>query len=275
MQLGIFTKTFPRNSIEAVFAAVADHGLTTVQLNLECLGLAAMPDEIDPALMIRARDAAAAAGVTIAAVSGTFNMVHPDPGQRRLGLRRLATLAEASAHLGTGIITLSTGTRDPVELWRRHPDNETGSTWRSLLRAMEEAIGIAEDANVTLAFEPERENVVNTPDRAADLLRTMASHRLRVVIDAANLVDPPEAATLPDVLEHAFDLLREHIVLAHAKDRLVAGTVVPAGQGTIPWTRYLARLGEMESDCPLILHGLSEADVPGAVAFLKGVESEG
>ncbi|WP_308636824.1 hypothetical protein [Paenibacillus silvisoli] len=46
MELGIFAKTFGRSSIEAVFDAIREHGLSKTQFNMSCAGLPAMPDAI-------------------------------------------------------------------------------------------------------------------------------------------------------------------------------------------------------------------------------------
>jgi len=73
-------------------------------------------------------------------------MIHPDLRQRRDG-----NCAAAHARgllcfgLGTSVITLSTGTRDPQNMWRRHPDNDTPEAWRDLLAAIREAVPIAEE----------------------------------------------------------------------------------------------------------------------------------
>ncbi|MCL7455522.1 MAG: sugar phosphate isomerase/epimerase, partial [Anaerolineae bacterium] len=77
MQLGIFTKVFERPTLELVLDAVAAHGLRQVQFNMSCAGLPSMPDVIPPGLPERIRYEMAARGMTMAAVSGTFNMIHP------------------------------------------------------------------------------------------------------------------------------------------------------------------------------------------------------
>src|SRR5262245_56335477 len=121
MILGIFAKTFVRPTVEDVFAAVAKHHLRCVQFNFACAGLPSLPDGIDTGLADRIREAAAEHRVEIAAVSGTFNMIHPDPRHRRDGLRKLGVIAAACEHLGARVVTLCTGTRDPENMWRRHP----------------------------------------------------------------------------------------------------------------------------------------------------------
>ena len=125
MRLGIFAKTFVRPSLEATLDAVGPRpGLRPVQHGLR-RPAASLPDRIEPRLwpIGSARDMTRR-GIAMAAVSGTFNMIHPDLRERRHGLQRLRVLASACQQLGTSVITLCTGTRDPENMWRRHPDND-------------------------------------------------------------------------------------------------------------------------------------------------------
>jgi sugar phosphate isomerase/epimerase len=143
MQIGILTKVFSRPTLEATLDAVQASGLDCVQLNMESAGLAAMPDEIDPGLADRIHREAAARRITIAAVQGTFNMCHPDAEFRRAGLRRLGVMAASCRRLGTSMIALCTGTRDPGDMWRRHPENDSPEAWRDMAATIREAVGIA------------------------------------------------------------------------------------------------------------------------------------
>jgi sugar phosphate isomerase/epimerase len=269
MQLGVFGKIYKRETVEEVFAAVASDGLTSVQFNMESVGLPSMPDWIDPETARRIREAASDSGITIMAVSGTFNMIHPDPHVRSTGLQRLEVLAESCGAIGSEIITFCTGTRDPENMWRRHPENDAADAWRDLIASMSVALDIAERHDLKLAFEPEPGNVVTTPERGRRLIEEMGSPRLGVVIDAANLADEGDEDRLPAVLEVAFELLSDRILFAHAKDRAHGGEVVPAGQGAVPWDRYIELLRKVNPEMALIMHGLDEADVPDAAAFLQ------
>jgi len=272
MHTGIFAKTFARGTVEDVLAAVGSHGIRSVQFNMACVGVPSMPDEIDPALTGRIADACSANGIEMAAVSGTFNVIHPDVSQRETGLRRLDVLAAACRGLGTRIITMSTGTRDAENMWRRHADNDTAEAWRDLCAAMARAVQIAERHDVRLAFEPEVSNVVDSAAKGRRLIDEIGSARLRVVIDGANLFHAGELPRMREILDEAFDLLGESIVLAHAKDLSRDGDAghEAAGTGLLDYDHYLALLDRVGYKGPLILHNLTEAQVPGAVEFLEG-----
>jgi sugar phosphate isomerase/epimerase len=270
-RIGIFSRTFQRPTLEGVLDAVVAHGIGVVQFNLSCAGLPNMPEAIDPDTAAHIRAAFEARGLTMAAVSGTFNMIHPDLAQRRDGLRRLRVLAAACASLGTGVLTLCTGTRDPDNMWRRHPDNDTPAAWADLLDAMSVAVRSAEDAGVTLVFEPEVANVVDTARKGRRLLDEIRSPHLKVVLDGANLFHTGELPRMRAILDEAFDLLGPDVVLAHAKDLSHDGAAghEAAGTGLLDYDHYLRLLAGLGRDVPLILHSLTEEQVDTAVAFLR------
>lgn len=264
MQLGIFAKTFARDSLAETLDAVVDSGLRTIQFNMALAGGPSLPDEISGA---HVGEEVARRELQMAAVSGTYNMAHPDPAVRADGARRLETLIAAAGSLGTSVVTLCTGSRDPEDMWRRHPDNGTPEAWRDMRASLEPALAAAERHEITLAFEPELNNVVDSAAAGRRLLDEVGSPRLKVVIDAANLFSGGDLDRQAEILGEAFDLLGDDLVLAHAKDVRADGTFVAAGRGDLDYGLYLRLLG---GAVPVVLHGLAEDEVPGAAAFVRG-----
>lgn len=268
MKLGIFAKTFEGTDPGAVLNAVAKAGFAAAQYNMACSGLAAMPDAIDEAQARAVADAARAAGVEIVAVSGTYNMIHPDPAVRDAGHRRLAVLAERSHALSTRLITLCTGTRDALDQWKEHPDNDTPDAWRDLIKAMETAVGIADRYDIDLGIEPELANVVNSAEKARRLIDEMQSPRLKIVLDPANLFEKASLVDQRDTVSAAIDLLADRIVMAHAKDRNPDGSFATAGKGVLDYAHYLGRLKAIGFTGSLVTHGLAASEAEGVARFL-------
>lgn len=269
MQLGIFARTFTRPTLEAIFDVIVAHDLHCVQFNMACVGLPSLPDHIESDVIARICTEATSRGINLAAVSGTYNMIHPDLEQRQADLRRLRVLASACKPIGTSIITLCTGTRDPQNMWHWHPENTSPQAWEDLLTSMEAALHIAEEEDVILAFEPERANVINTATRGRELLDRLQSPRLKVVMDPANLIVSENKQYMHHILDEAFELLGKEIVLAHAKDIGPDNTFQPAGTGILDYDYYLHHLKASGANVPLIIHGLSEAQVDTTVRFLQ------
>lgn len=268
MRLGIFAKTFTGTDPMTVLQAAKDAGYAAVQYNMACSGLGAMPDALTDAQAKAVEQASAATGVAIAAVSGTYNMIHPDPAVRTIGLRRLGVLIDHAATIGTGMVTLCTGTRDPEDQWRHHPDNTTPEAWRDLLEEMDKACTLADDKGVKLGIEPELANVIDGAAKARRLIDSLQSPALAIVLDPANLFEVAPLAQQRDILSHAVDLLADRIAMAHAKDRDPSGGFVAAGQGVVDFPHFLNRLRAAGFDGDLVTHGLTAAEAPSVAALL-------
>ena len=269
MQIGILLGTFARPTLEARLDAVKACGLDCVQLSMDCAGLPPMPDQIAPELVDRIRREAAARGITIACRAGHLQHEPSRCGASPGGPAAAAGIGFVVPALGTSKIHLCTGTRDRENMWRRHADNDSPEAWRDMAACVREAAEIAKQAGVILAFEPEVNNVVDSAKKARRLMDEIRSPHLKVTMDAANLFHAGELARMSEVLDEAFALVGKDIVLAHAKDLSRDGDAghEPAGHGKLDYDRYLSLLHAYGFKGPLLLHGLSESQVPGCVAF--------
>ncbi|PZR88960.1 MAG: sugar phosphate isomerase/epimerase [Candidatus Nephthysia bennettiae] len=273
MQLGIFAKTFARPSVEETLEAVAGAGLPAAQFNLSVLGLPTLPHAVPAEAIAATREAAARTGVGLAAISGAFNTAHPDPAVRKAGVARFPVLCEAASALDIPLITLSSGTRDPDDMWRYHPDNSSSAAWSDSRDSLAALAAIASEHGLKLAVEPEHTNVLATAALARRMLDEVGSPALGVVFDATNLIDPDQST--PDgtlsVITDAARLLGPDIVLGHAKELTSRRRPVPAGDGILPWDAIVDALDRAGFTGTLVIHGLSEADVGRAVRTLQGV----
>ncbi len=271
MEIGIFARTFEAPSLAGVLDAVTQHGIRRIQLNISSMGRADMPDGLNSAACRKARREIDARNINVDSLSATYNMIHPDPASRAQGIRRLAVLASHAAEIGTDLLTLCTGTRNPHSMWQDHPQNSSPEAWSDLLAAMEQALTLAEEHDVRLGIEPEVSNVVSSPAKARKLLDTMRSDRLTIVMDGANVFPAGTIHRQREILDEAFHLLGERIALAHAKDLSRDGEAghEAAGAGLLDYDYYLRLLQQSGYTGALVLHSLTPAQVPGCVRFLQ------
>ena len=274
MRLGIFAKTFSGADPHTVLAQVKAASFDVVQYNMACSGLDAMPAAISPDIAKAVHDAATKTKVAVAAVSGTYNMIHPDTAKRHDGHAKLAVLAEHCATMGTSLITLCTGTRDSTDQWRHHPDNNSTAAWSDLMASMEIALVIAETHDITLGIEPELGNVVNSAIKARTLLDTFKSPRLKIIFDAANFFEVESPESQRRIISEAIDLLGPDIVMAHAKDRNADGSFATAGTGVLDFRHYVACLRALDFRGPFVTHGLASAEANGVATYLKKILGE-
>jgi sugar phosphate isomerase/epimerase len=269
--LAVLTTEFPRPDLDATLDAIAAQGIRDVQFQMGSalpdvprltsltVGLIELGGRIDAPLCATVRDKLAARGIRMAAVDGTYNMIHPDPAKRAAGAAALRRLVSLCRDLETGIVTLSTGTLDPDSMWRANPANQGAGAWDATVRAVAAAAAFAEEHGVTLAFEPEVGNVVDSVVRARRLVDEVGSPALKVLMDPANVFKAGELPLMRSRLDEWFELVGGDVVLAHAKDLDHDGEAGkrPAGRGVLDYQYYLAGLGSIGYAGSVVLHGMT------------------
>ncbi|MER8511030.1 sugar phosphate isomerase/epimerase [Mesorhizobium sp. M0976] len=271
MEIGVFAKTFPGSEPAGVLAAVRDAGFAVTQFNLACAGLPSMPDAVPDHAISTIAAASNASGVALVALSGTYNMAHPDMTVRHDGLRRLGAVIEAAAALSVPLVTLCTGTRNADDQWAHHPGNADPSAWADMASEMEKALALAEHHGVDLGIEPEQANIVTSAADAMRIIAEMGSKRLRIVLDPANLFEQASTGQARAVVAAAVEGTAGHVAMAHAKDRFADGRFATVGRGVVDFADFVARLKVSGFDGPLVTHGLSAEEAPGVARFLKGL----
>ena len=269
MRLGIFARTFPGTDAVTVLGAVKRAGYSCTQFNMACCGRPAMPDAVSPAEIESIAAAARDAGVTLGGLSATYNMIHPDRAVRVVGMRRLRVAIAVARDLGIPLVTLCTGTRDAEDQWRHHPGNGSPDAWFDLAHEMEHALVCAEAVGVDLGIEPEQANVVTSARDARKLIADMASKRLKIVLDPANLFERATAEEARRLVADAVEVAGDAVAMAHAKDRAADGSFVTAGRGIVDFADFLERLRGTGFDGPVVTHGLTAEEAPGVAAAMS------
>lgn len=262
IELGIFARTFRRDTPAEVAAAVTAAGYPLAHWNFAAVGLSPLttdPDAFD--------EVAAAFGDRIPSVSATFNAIHPDRDRRDAETSAAAALIRLVPRLGADVVTLCTGTRDPDDMWRAHPGNTTPGAWSDLRRTLEELLEAARDAGVVLGVEPEPGNVIRDAPAAARLLDELGPDApIGIVFDAANLLTPATVGRQDEILGEAVRILGPRVVSAQAKDVVTSGCSA-VGAGLMDWPAALRMLALLPP-VPLIVQDADEADAPRVRADL-------
>ncbi|MBB4227983.1 sugar phosphate isomerase/epimerase family protein [Rhizobium mongolense] len=271
MQIGIFAKTFPGSNPLDVLQAARDAGYRSVQYNMACSGLSSLPTEVSDDVAGAVAEASRQTGVTISAISATYNMIHPDLSVREAGRRSFEAIAAQAKRIGSQLLTVCTGSCDAEDQWRHHPDNETGAAWSEMIKEFRLLVQIADRYDIRIGVEPELANVINSAHKARTLLDTMASDRIVIVFDPANLFEQEEPDARRSIIETAVHLLEHRIEIAHAKDRNADGTFATAGKGVIDYPHYVAALRGAGFRGDIITHGLAANEAAGVSTFLNSV----
>jgi sugar phosphate isomerase/epimerase len=275
--LGLLSPEFPTDSLEANLEAIAATGAVSVQFDLASAVGHTFPIELTQDTVATILTGFAERRLTLAALSGTYNMIDPDPQARALGAEGLERVIGWAPSLGTHLVTLCTGSRDPSNMWQKHPGNDTAEAWADLLAQMEKALSVAEKYEVTLGVETEVGNTINTVAKARRLLDEMRSPQLKIVMDGANIFQRGQLPQMRQVLDEAFELLGSEIALGHAKDLDRDGEAghVAAGRGRLDYPYYMELLKASGFEGSIILHALKPAEARDRLAFVRSVAPSG
>jgi sugar phosphate isomerase/epimerase len=174
-----------------------------------------------------------------------------------------------AADLGGPVVTLCTGTRDPDNMWRPHPDNTSESAWDDLVETLGRLIPAARDAGVRLGIEPEPGNVITDAQAARRLIDDLGTddEQIGVVLDPANLLTVDSADRQGDILTHTFELLGRWTAAVHAKDVVASGYAAP-GVGVMDYDLVFRLHAQLPTPVPVIAQDLTADDAERVRRFL-------
>jgi sugar phosphate isomerase/epimerase len=274
VELGIFSRTYQPIGIDRIFAQIARDGFQTIQFNFSSAGLPSLPKDWPEVIIKEVMASASQRGLTICALSGTYNMAHPDVARRGSDRIGFTNVVRAAEFMRVPLVTLCTGTRDPMNMWSAHPDNGSPEAWVALRGELDFALELAERHGVTLGVEPEPGNVVGNARDARRLLDEIDNPQLKIVIDAANLLPPSSQSRQREVVAEAVALLGADLALVHTKDVNASGEAVAAGRGVVDFPNFLKGIVSTGYRGPLVSHNFPEKDAAYVSGFLRRVLAE-
>jgi sugar phosphate isomerase/epimerase len=111
--------------------------------------------------------------------------------------------------------------------------------------------------------------VVSSAAAARRLIDEIASPRVKIVFDAANLFEVATSLERREIVSRSLDLLADRIAMAHAKDRNADGSFATAGKGVLDYPHYLGGLRRIGFQGALVTHGLEADEAAPVAAFLR------
>jgi sugar phosphate isomerase/epimerase len=271
VELGVFSRTYQFDGVDRIFAQSVRDGFRSIQFNFSSAGLPSLPTDWPEDVVTGVMASAIQSGVTICALSGTYNMAHPDAARRQADRIGFANVVRAAAYMHVPLVTLCTGSRAAKNMWTAHPDNGSREAWATLRAELDFALELAERHGVTLGVEPEPGNVVVDASAARRLLDEVRAPRLKIVMDAANLLPPEHQARQREVVAEAVALLGADLALVHTKDVGPAGEAVAPGHGVVDFHGFLNCIVSTGYRGPLVSHNFPEKDAASVSDFLRRV----
>ena len=284
MKIGLYTGDLKRTDADSLFAKMAKYGFESTQFSFASVteadfepnGQIEIPAKIDDEVITLINNSAKKHNVEIVACSGTFNMAHPDFKVRDEGIKRFEILLKAVQKLNCKVVSLNSGTRCKEHLWTYHPENTSSEAWADMIDTLKKCAETAEKYKIIMAVETEAATVIDTPEKARQMMNEVKSENLKMIMDCANLFHEGEAKkeNVKKFIDHAFNIFGNDIVLAHGKDIAESDGIkfCPTGEGIVDYRQFIELLNKYNYKGDIILHGIfDENKMAHAYQTIKNV----
>lgn len=268
--IGIFSRTYS-GPIKDVMQQISAAGYTCLQFNMSSAGLDSMPKQYPDHILHDINHLQEEFNLSISGISGTYNLIHPDKKYRRDYLVRLEIMMQQMETLKIPMVSLCSGTRNIDNMWQGHQENNSNEVWNELCHELEKVVLLAEKYAVLIGIEPEKNNVINSVEKAQRLLDQMQSPAVKIIYDPANLFDTGSVSEIESMVMYGLDKLYPHLVMVHAKDIEQNGNYVPAGKGVMPFAKMIDALRNNKFEGSIIAHELKANEAVQVCNYLKSI----
>ena len=272
LNIGIRAHDVENRPLEELVEEIAGKGLTSVQLALgksfDYMKLE--PGTLSPGLAHHIGTAFARKNVQIAVLGCYFNMIHPDHAERKKGIERFKEHIRFARDFGCSIVGTETGNINPeivytVENFKEEPFLEVVESVRELVQE-------AEKFGVIVGIEAGVNHPIYSSKVMKRLLDMVNSNNLQVILDPVNLLTIENYQEQDQIIEEAFELLGDRIVILHAKDFIVEDNqlkTVAVGQGLLNYDVVLKLTKQKKPYLNILMEETTEPFINESLVFLK------
>jgi sugar phosphate isomerase/epimerase len=271
-EMGVFARVWRANQPRAIAEPIRALGLRHVQWNFSAIGRPTISSEYCEADFTEVKTAFAEAGVMLWGLSVTYNIIDRDQERCEAHTRAAEHMIRLAPLLGVEAVTICTGSNDPTNMWKFHPDNARADSWVRALEVIRRLEAAARESGVLVGVEPERANVVADASAAHRLLEALGERAsVGVVLDPANLITVESANRQKEVLTQAFASLGDRVICLHAKDVVSDGAYSAAGQGVLDYDLIASLHSTYTPAAPVVIQDAYPDDMPNVIAYLRRV----
>ncbi len=235
--------------------------------------MADAPSLLTDELAARVREAFASRGMGCAVLGCYLNLATPDEEQYRRNLEIYFAHLRFGRLIGAVVVGTETGA--PNTGYKTEPACWTEEALALFIRRAGPVVRRAEEEGVCFAVEPVCRHIVHTPERAERVLEALNSDRLRIILDAVNLLTPANHGQADALIAESIRRFGDRIDVLHMKDY----TVVPGkpdveacacGTGLMDYTRLLAFAKE-KAGIPMTLENTRPDNAEAARLHLESL----
>ncbi len=186
---------------------------------LEDFSMADAPEKLTEEYALRVRQDFDESGLECAVLGCYLNLADPNPERRARTQEIYKAHLRFAAKIGARVVGTETYANPESRFAEPAPQSE--EAFRLFMDSLKPVVRCAEETGAELAVEPVWYHIVSTPERAARMLEELPSDRLRIILDAVNLIAPEKADQAEEIIRRAISLLGDRVRILHMKDYVI------------------------------------------------------
>ena len=205
----------------------------------------------------------------------------PDPAVRAAIQRTIVRGLAVAGELDAGVMLMRTGSLSPTGPYNPSPRNHEPGRLELLIDELRRVAAATESAGVDVVIETHNLTILGSPEINRQVIGTVGSARLGVVMDFVNHFQSLEQAYASTArLNHIFDVMGPISPIGHIKDLATAdGFVVHLnealpGEGCLDLPTAVRRWEALAPDRYLLVEHLPDERIPTAVANVQRIAAE-
>ncbi|KAF1300835.1 sugar phosphate isomerase/epimerase family protein [Enterococcus sp. JM9B] len=260
------------NSVSELAKKTKEQKISTLQLALG-LSFPELPSgtkEINPGMGNYFQRTLAEKNVQVGILSCYINMIHPNLEIREQLLQKFESYIRHARYFGASMVASETGCVLPEIQYTE--ENFTDEAFAETVAVIRRLVKTGEKHKMVIGIEPGLNHPIYSLDRVEQLIQSIESDYLGIVLDPTNLITGETYQSQVDLVRTAFDRFGEKIVAVHLKDFSVRdGKIIPVplGEGVIDYLSISKIVQEKRPFSYVVLEETKDDFIKRAVERLK------
>ncbi|WP_407270857.1 sugar phosphate isomerase/epimerase family protein [Radiobacillus sp. PE A8.2] len=208
--------------------------------------------------------------VEVAVLGCYINMIHPNLDERKKVMDRFKEHIRYARDFGCSIVGSETGNIHEKMVYTE--DNFEEKPFLDVVDSVRELVEEAEKFGVFVGIEGGINHPIHTPEKMKRLLDLVDSNNLQVIFDPANFISGDNFTNQEAIMETAFQLFGDRIVIIHAKDFVIEDNnvkMVPVGKGMLNYDFLFKWVKENKLFVQVLLEDTQEPFIDDSIIYLN------
>lgn len=263
-------------SPEVLAQAMAEQGFEAVQLVAyrSIMGVSEESGYLTPGLAYKVGHAFNQRGIHVALIGSYFNLLHPDEAVVAEGIKRFKEYIRHAKDFRGNLVGTETGSYNSD--YSYNPENNSEEALLRVIEIFKELVGEAKNHGVMVGIEGLWAHAISTPKRMKRVLDAVDSGNLQVIFDPVNLLHIDNYKDANNIIDEAFELYGDRIILIHAKDFVVENNElkpVPIGQGLLDYKHLFDLTNQYKPGIEVIIEDVRGEALKTSQRYLETIMS--